>query len=60
MLSRVGIAGFAGASVILAANVHVTAENGVPQLRGVGGTRRIADQPVQLARYIKLAETHYA
>lgn len=39
-LARVELAGFAGASAILAANVHVTAENGIPQLRGVGGTRR--------------------
>ena len=39
-LARVELSGFAGASAILAANVHVTAENGIPQLRGVGGSRR--------------------
>lgn len=43
-LARVELAGFAGASAILAANVHVTAENGIPQLRGVGGTRRTGNE----------------
>lgn len=39
-LARAELSGFAGASAILAANIHVTAENGIPQLRGVGGTRK--------------------
>lgn len=43
-LARAELSGFAGASAILAANVHVTAENGIPQLRGVGGTRRAGNE----------------
>ncbi|WGK62211.1 LysM domain-containing protein [Halopseudomonas sp. SMJS2] len=43
-LARIELAGFAGASAILAANVHVTAENGIPTLRGVGGTQRTGNE----------------
>lgn len=43
-LARVELSGFAGASAILAANVHVTAENGIPQLRGVGSSRRSGNE----------------
>ena len=32
------LAGFAGASALLAANVHVDMQEGVPKLRGAGGT----------------------
>ena len=39
-LIKAELTGFAGASALLSANVHVDMKNGIPQLRGTGGSSR--------------------